>query len=402
MAEVFKAAKVTKNVWWVGAIDWNMRNFHGYATDRGTTYNAYLVIADKVTLVDTVKAAFKDEMLARIRSVIGDCTKIDYIISNHSEMDHTGCLMDTIAAVKPEKVFASLMGVKGLSAHFHTDYPFSAVENGGELELGGARFSFLETRMLHWPDSMVAYLPAHKLLFSQDGFGMHLSSSERFADELNEAVLEQEAARYYANILLPYSALVGNLLAKIADLGIEIDILAPDHGPIWRREIETILNLYSKWAVQKPARKAVIVYDTMWHSTEKMALAIGEGLAEGGISVRMLSLGTARRSDVITEMLDAGALLVGSPTLNNQMFPTVADILCYMKGLKPKNLVGAAFGSYGWSGEGARQVADILQSMGVDLVGEPLAVQYVPDGRALAECRALGLEIASRLDKICS
>lgn len=402
MTETFKAAKVAEGVWWVGAIDWNMRNFHGYATDRGTTYNAYLVIADKVTLVDTVKAAFKDEMLARIHSVIGDCTKIDYIISNHSEMDHTGCLMDTIAAVKPEKVFASPMGVKALSAHFHTDYPFSAVENGGTLSLGGVDFAFIETRMLHWPDSMVAYLPGKKLLFSQDGFGMHLASSERFADELDESVLRQEAARYYANILLPYSALVPKVLGMISELGLEIEVLAPDHGPIWRREIDRILGLYSRWAEQAPTKKAVIVYDTMWRSTEKMALAFGEGLAEGGASVRMLSLGTARRSDVITEMLDAGALLVGSPTLNNNMFPTVADVLCYMRGLKPKNLVGTAFGSYGWSGEGAGQVGDIFLSMGVELVGGPINVRYVPRGEALAECSARGLAIARRLDEMCS
>lgn len=397
MSSVFNATKVTENVHWVGAVDWNIRNFHGYNTTAGTTYNAYLVTGDKNVLIDTVKRPFKDEMLARVASVLGDVTRVDYIISNHSEMDHSGALVETIAAVRPDKVFASAVGQKTLAAHFHAGLKVEPVENGSSLKLGSTDFSFLETRMLHWPDSMVTYLAAEKLLFSQDGFGMHLASSRRFDDELPWDILLHEAEKYYANILLPYSPLVPKLLDKIAELGLDIDVLAPDHGPIWRSRIADILALYGKWAAQAPAKKAVIVYDSMWDSTHLMARAIAEGLADADVEVSVCRLGPSHRSDVVTEVLDAGALIVGSPTLNNGLFPTVAEVLSYLKGLKPRNLIGAAFGSYGWSGEATAEIASALESMKVELVAEPLKVQYVPDSAALESCRALGRDVAAKL-----
>lgn len=396
----FKAAKVNERVYWVGAIDWTSRDFHGYATQRGTTYNAYLILADKITLIDTVKAPFKDEMLARIASVIspGD---INYIISNHSEMDHSGCLPETIAAIKPEKVFASANGVKSLSDHFHIDREIVGMKEGDILSLGNLTLSFIPTPMLHWPDSMFSYLPEDGLLFSQDAFGMHLASSERFADEIEESVLEYEAAKYFANILLPMSPLITRLLDKVSKLGLKINIIAPDHGPIWRKDVSKMPELYSKWAEQKPTRKALIVYDTMWQSTAMMARAIGEGLTAGGISIRILPIRASHRSDIVTEILDAGAILVGSPTMNNNMFPTVADVLTYLKGLKPRNIIGSAFGSYGWSGEAVSQIKDELAEMKVDLIGEGLKVKYVPDSEALAQCFSFGSLFAEELKKRC-
>lgn len=400
MSTAFEAVKVNENVYWVGAIDWGLGNFHGYSTDRGTTYNAYLVVAKKLTLIDTVKAPFLDEMLERIASVV-EARKIDYIVSNHSEMDHSGGLPRTIELVKPEKVFASALGVKALKRHFGADLEIHQAEDGGTLSLGDRELHFTETRMLHWPDSMWSYLTPDKLLFSQDAFGMHLASSERFADELDGAVLEQEAAKYYANIILPYSALVTRLLGKVRTSGLELNIIAPDHGPIWREDIGRMPDLYGKWAAQEPTKKCVITYDTMWHSTERMATAIAEGAAAGGADVKVLPLGERHRSDVITELLSAGALVVGSPTMNNQMFPTVADFLVYAKGLKPRNLIGAAFGSYGWSGTGARLVARQLEEMHVELIDDVLECNYVPTGDELARCRELGRKIAERLDEKC-
>lgn len=401
MNRVFSSAPVTERVHWVGALDWNVRDFHGYGTSRGTTYNAYLVIADKITLIDTVRRPFFDELMGRVASIIGDPSRIDYVISNHSEMDHTGALVETIKVVKPEKVYSSLMGKKALAAHFHGAVDAVAVENGATLDLGGAEFSFVETRMLHWPDSMMTYLAGDNVLFSQDGFGMHLATSERFDDQINQTILHEEAAKYYANILMPYSTVVQKGLKLVKGLGVPIDIIAPDHGPIWRKKLDWILGLYDSWSRQEPTRKAVVVYDTMWHSTDKMAAAIGEGLAEGGIEVKIMKLGPSHRSDVANEMLDAGAIIVGSPTMNNQMFPSVADVLCYIRGLKPKNKIGAAFGSYGWSGEAVKQISDILEGMGVRLVGDSLRVPYVPDEGHLAECRKLGEAVAARLCEIC-
>jgi flavorubredoxin len=396
MGRPFSAVPITDRVYWVGAIDWGIRNFHGYATRRGTTYNAYLVLADRVTLIDTVKAPFKDELLSRIASVV-DPQDVSLIVSNHSEMDHSGSLPDVIEALRPETVVASVMGVKTLGRHFHGVSDVVEVKDGESLSLGGVSLSFLETRMLHWPDSMFSYLPEEELLFSQDAFGMHLASSAVFDDEIEDSLLLEEAAKYYANILLPFSPLVAKLLTRVEELGLRPKIVAPDHGPVWRRSFGTILGRYAKWSLQEPTRKAVVAYDTMWGSTDKMARAIADGLAEGGATVKLVPLSASHRSDVASEILDAGALLIGTPTMNNEMFPTVADLLTYLKGLKPRNLIGCAFGSYGWSGEAVGKASEMLGSMGVELVADDLRCQYVPDEAMLGECRSLGVSVAGRL-----
>ncbi len=402
-SHAYEAVKICDDVYWIGAVDWDVRNFHGYLTSRGTTYNAYLIMADKPALIDTVKAPFFGEMMSRIASVI-DPAKIEYIVSNHSEMDHTGSLPATMKAVAPKKVFASAMGQKALTAHFHMPAEqITVVKTGDSVDLGDMQLAFVETRMCHWPDSMVSYLPQRELLFSQDGFGMHLAGCERFADELPAEVLHYEAAKYYANILLPLSKFIDKALASIEGLGVPISMVAPDHGPIWRRpkDIEWIISSYARWSAQKPVPKAVVVYDSMWGSTAMMARAIGDGLAAGGAHVKLMSMNSAHRSDVITELLEAGALLVGSPTMNNNIFPTLADVMTYVKGLRPRNLIGAAFGSYGWGGEAPKQLTAILQDMGVEVIADPLRINYVPDDVALAQCRQLGLKTAEILKARC-
>jgi len=398
MKDVYSAIKVTDNVYWVGAIDWTIRDFHGYTTPHGSTYNAYLVMADDITLIDTVKAPFKDEMLSRIKSVV-DPSKIKYIISNHSEMDHSGCLNEIIDFIKPEKVFASTTGVKTLKELFHDQHEIIAVKDGETLSLGNMELTFMETRMIHWPDSMFTYLAADELLFSQDAFGMHLASFERFADEIPAATLEYEGATYYANIVLPYSPIVLKALDKVAASGLKIKIIAPDHGPVWRKDIGRIIELYKQWALQKPTAKAVVVYATMWHSTEKMAVAIGESLAQAGVRVKLFSMNETHRSEVVYEVLDAGALIVGSPTLNNNILPQMADVMTYLKGLKPANLIGAAFGSYGWSGESVKHLEATLKEMKVEIAAESISVKHVPDSDVLEKCREMGKTIAAELLK---
>ena len=395
MSKAFKALKVTDKVYWVGAIDWGIRDFHGYLTERGTTYNAFLVMADKITLIDTVKPPFQSELLGRISSVV-DPKEIDYVVSNHAEMDHSGSLLGVIDAVQPEKVLASSMGSKALKEHFHLDREIVTVKDGESLSLGNLSLTFLETRMLHWPDNMFSYLAEEKLLFSQDAFGMHLATSERFADEVDESLLEYEGAKYYANILLPMSALVTKLIKKVGELNLPIEIIACDHGPIWRQDLDKIIGWYAKWAEQKPTNKAVVVFDTMWFSTAKMSEDIAEGLMAGGAQPKLMPLKSNHRSNVATEILNAGALVVGSPTLNNNIYPTVADLLTYLKGLKPKNLVGAAYGSYGWSGEAVGQVRGMLEEMKIDLVDEGLRVKFVPGDDALKQCFDLGLQVAEK------
>ena len=395
MNNTFKAVQVTEDVWWVGAIDWNIRDFHGYRTGRGSTYNAYLVLADKITLIDTVKAPFREEMMERIASVV-DPGKIEYIVSNHSEMDHSGSLPQMIAAVNPKKVFASVVGAKTLAELFPNPGEITPVKDGETFSLGNRTLTFLETRMLHWPDSMFTYLNEEQLLFSQDAFGMHYASLERFADACDPAVLAYEAATYYANILLPYSPQVLKLIEKVKSAKLSFKIIAPDHGPIWRKETDGILGRYAQWAAQKPEGRAVVVYATMWHSTERMARAISEGLAAGGLRVKVMSMDEVHRSDVMYELLCAGAVAVGSPTLNNHMLPNMADILTYMRGLKPRNMIAAAFGSYGWSGEAVREIEEVLTEMKLEKTGEGIRVKNVPDAEALSRCYDLGKDMAGQ------
>jgi flavorubredoxin len=394
----FNAVKLTDKVYWVGAIDNEVRNFHGYETSRGTTYNAYLILGEKNILIDTVKAPFFMEMMARIKSVI-EPDSIDYIISNHAEMDHSGCLPKVIDLVKPEKIFASGAGIQALRAHFHFDIEIEKINNNETFTLGDSEFRCVETKMLHWPDSMFTYFANDKVLFSQDGFGMHLATNKLLASDNDIDVMEYEAKKYFANILLPYAPMVTKLCNVFPSLDLDVSLVAPDHGPVWdtQENIGWIMRLWETWAQQKSKHKAVIAFDTMWGSTAKMAKVIADGLMSANIDVKLMSLSVCNRSDIITELLDAGLFLLGSPTLNQQMYPTVADLLCYIQGLKPKNLKGQAFGSYGWSGESIKHIQEAFQSMGVELLGESMKAKYVPDDEVLEQCQDFGIKMAEIL-----
>jgi len=385
--------EVLKDLYWVGAVDWNIRDFHGYSVPKGTTYNAFLLMDEKVALFDTVKKPFKDTLIHNIRKVV-EPQRIDYLIVNHVEMDHSGCVPEMVDLIRPEKLICSPMGKKALIQHYHReDWPYEVVETGRNIHLGRRSVQFIETRMLHWPDSMLSYVPEARLLISSDGFGQHWATSERFDDQVDLPELFHHAARYYANILLPYSPLVQKVLAKVKELGLAIDMIAPDHGLIWRSNVSKILDSYATWSLQQPKSKALLIYDTMWQSTEIMARSIAKGLMEEGVSVRILNLKTNHRSDIITEVLDAGALILGSPTLNNGILPTMADLLCYMKGLRPVNKIAAAFGSYGWSGEAVKVINDALKEMKFDVLEPGIRVHYAPTHDDLQRCLEFGRKI---------
>ncbi len=393
-----KPIKLAENVYWVGAIDWLTRDFHGYSTNRGTTYNAYLIIDEKITLIDTVKKPYHDELMHHIRTII-DPEKIDYIVVNHVEMDHSGSLPAVIEEVNPEKIICSKMGQKALLKHFHhQDWPYHVISPGEELSLGKKTISFLETRMLHWPDSMFTYIKEDQILFSSDAFGEHLATSERFDDEVNLDVLMHETTKYYANILTPYSPLVKKLLAKVAEMNLPIKMIAPDHGVVWRSHIDKILEAYGHWCVHKGKGNALIIYDTMWDSTRLMAKAIAEGLQEEGIPYKMLNLQVNHRSDVMTDVLEASAIVLGCPTLNNGMLPRMAGFLMYMRGLRPTNKIGAAFGSFGWSGEAVKLMNKAMTEMKFTICHPGLKVQYVPEDSNLEECIKLGNTIGQTLN----
>ncbi len=391
-----KPVEISKGVYWLGVIDWNIRDFHGYSTYQGSTYNSFLIMDEKITLIDTVKKEFADELIASISQIV-DPKKIDYVISNHTEMDHTGGLpriMHRIGEDKP--LYCSKMGHKNLSKHFSQKWNYQPVENGGELSLGKRTLTFMETRMLHWPDSMFTYVNEDKILFSSDGFGQHYAGVERFDDEIGEAIMPH-AKKYFANILLPYAPLILKLVDKVKEMGLAIDMICPDHGIIWRKDPEKIINSYVEWSLQKPKRKAIVIFDTMWHSTETMAETIVASLAEEGVNARPMRLRTCHRSDIITEVVDAGAIVMGSPTINNGLFPTVSDFLTYMKGLKPLNKVAAAFGSYGWSGEAVKLINSEFEQMKFDIIDPGVRINYVPDEKDMEACYELGKKIARAL-----
>ena len=385
--------EIKENIFWVGAIDWNIRDFHGYSTYKGTTYNAFLVKDEKIALFDTVKKTRLDELVHHIKQLVNP-TDIDYLIINHVEMDHSGSLPEIVDLIKPEKIFCSKMGLKAIQEHFHPEgWPLEAVENGQIISLGKKTVQFLETRMLHWPDSMFSYFPEDKLLISSDAFGQHLASSERFDDQVDFSELMEQTSKYYANILTLYSPLIRKLLAKVQEMGLEIDMIAPDHGVIWRSHIPEVIQAYADWSENKGIRKALVIYDTMWASTEKMAKAVATGIDTTGVSVKLINLAYSHRSDVMADVLNAKAVILGCATLNNGMLPRMAGFLMYMRGLKPTNKIGAAFGSFGWSGEAVKLMNASMEDMKFDIIEPGMRVKYVPGHNDLSECVEMGKRI---------
>jgi flavorubredoxin len=396
-----KPVELIKDIFWVGVVDWNKRNFHGYSkSPLGTTYNNFLIKDEKVTLIDTVEREFLEEMLCSIAQVIGKEGRIDYVVVNHLEPDHAGCLDEIVKRFKPEKILTSPMGEKAMKAHFHyTDWPVEVVPTGSEVSIGKHTLQFIETRMLHWPDSMLTYVPEAKIAFSNDAFGQNWATSERFADEVDRSTLEKRMAEYYANIVLPYSPVVQKTLTTLAEKELEIEMLCPDHGLFFRGEdVAFAIDKYMEFARQEPKNKAVLVYDTMWQSTEKMAKAIATGLVDEGVSVRLMSVKSNHHSEIMTEVFDSAAVLVGSPTHNNGILPGMADVLTYMKGLRPQNKIGAAFGSFGWSGECVKVLNEWLESMNFETV-EPgsVKVKHIPTHETYGECYDLGRKVGQAI-----
>ena len=382
MNNTLKAVQISNNIYWVGAIDWSMRNFHGYETSRGTTYNAYLILDEKVTLIDTVKAPFKDELLKRIASVVNPA-KIDIIVSSHVEPDHSGALPFVKGYARNAEVITSQPnGLKGLTARYG-NLNYKPVKAGDSISIGERTLQFVPTPMLHWPDSMVTYCPEEKILFSNDAFGEHLATSMRFDDENDLETVLFEAKKYYANILMPFGK---QALAALVSLGgLDIKMIATGHGVIWRQNIETILDCYSEWAGAEVQDRAVVVFDSMWGSTQILAQTITEAFAAKGIPAAYYDIKTTPMSDIVTDVFMSKYLAVGSPTINNQMMPTIAAFLNYLKGLRPQNHKGFAFGSYGWGGQSVGQVEDEMKAAGIEIMLDKIRIANVPTPAQLEE-----------------
>lgn len=380
---MLNAIEISPKVWWVGGIDWNERLFHGYTTERGITYNAYLIMDEKITLIDTCKATFADELVQRISQVV-DPAKIDVVITNHVEMDHSGSL-PVIHKIAPNaEIYASAgAGVNELRAHFGIEA--TPVKTGDTLCIGERTLSFVTTPMVHWPDNMVTYSDVDKILFSNDAFGQHFATTKRFDDENDMCEVMKQAKKYYANIVWPYGMQAGRALAAVK--GLELKMIAPSHGCIWRSHIDEIIAKYEEWTTYQTQEKAVVVFDSMWHSTESMAREICDAFIAEGISAQLIDVKSTHISDIMLYMCDAKYVAVGSPTLNSNMLPTVASFLTYMRGLSPKNeqRIGLAFGSYGWAPLGPKQVYAELENVKFQLPVPVVAQQWVPSEENLAE-----------------
>lgn len=390
------AVEIKPNVYWVGGIDWNLRNFHGYITPRGSTYNAYLIIDEKITLIDTVKHYLFDELKERISSVI-DLKDIDIVISNHVEMDHSGSLPKIMDKIPDATLVASKNGERGLKKHYQKDWNFHVVDAGDQLSIGKRTLDFVPIPMVHWPDSMVTYSKTDKILFSNDAFGQHIASSQRFDDQLDWGILKEEAATYYANIVLPYNSQVQKALQALYPL--DFDLIAPSHGIIWKKHIKDILQLYQNWSNNRTTSTAVIIYDTMWGSTEKMAYSLLSGLEEQGINVRLRHVQKTPYSQIITDILEAELICIGSPTLNNNMLPTIGGFLTYLKGLRPKNRTGFLFGSYGWGGQAIKLMETMLDGLSWEFPEKNLNVNYIPQQQDLETIKKIGIRLAKQIKK---
>lgn len=391
--------KIKENVSWVGKIDWELRKFHGeeYSTHRGSSYNSYLVKDEKTALIDTVWGKFSGEFVENLKKEI-PLEKIDFVIANHAELDHSGALPELMRHIPDTPIYCTSNEVKSLTGHYHQDWNFHVVKTGDKLSLGSKELIFIEAQMLHWPDSMMSYLTHDNILFSNDAFGQHIASERMYNDLVDQAELFQEAIKYYANILTPFSALVDKKIKEVLALNVPVDMICPSHGVIWRKDPLQIANQYLEWANAYAENQITIAYDSMWDGTRRMAEAIAKGIVEADptVAVKLFNIARSDKNDLIAEIFKSKAVLVGSPAINKGILSAVAAILEEMKGLKFMNKKAAAFGCYGWSGEAVKIMTQHLSSAGFTVVDEGLRAMWNPDTKAIEICIEYGKRVAGR------
>ncbi|GBE58045.1 nitric oxide reductase [bacterium BMS3Abin01] len=396
-----KATEIKPDIFWVGAVDWSIRDFHGYVIPHGSTYNNYLIIDEEITLVDSVKSDFAETGIRNITNII-DPARIDNIVINHIENDHVGALDRMVDLAPDATIYITERGKLGLGRFFNiSGWDIRTVKTGDELHTGKYTLRFLETPMLHWPDSMMTYIPQARLLISQDAFGQHLATTARFDDEFIECAshpeLEDAVVDYYANILMPFGKLITNKIADIQELKLDIDMIAPDHGVIWRANPDRVMEMYLEMAAGKADLSVAIIYDTMWKSTEIMTQPMVQGIKDEGVEAKVIKLRATPMSVAIKEFWKSRGCLVGSPTLNNEVFPSVAEFMTHLRGLRPKDRLAGAFGSYGWSGGATKWLYGEFERMKLDTAGPGIQVQYRPSPEDMDECYQFGRKFAGEV-----
>jgi flavorubredoxin len=393
--------KITDTVSWVGKIDWDIQSFHGeeYSTHKGSTYNSYLLQDEKNVLIDTVWKPFTHEFIANLKQAI-DLEKIDYIIMNHGEPDHSSALPELMKLIPGTPIYCTANAVKSLRGQYHQDWNFQIVKTGDKLSIGSQELIFIEAPMLHWPDSMFTYLTGDAILFSNDAFGQHYASEAMYNDLVDQAELQYECIKYYANILTPFSRLVDKKIKDFVALDLPVSYICPSHGVIWRDNPLQIVQQYATWANSYQENQITILYDTMWDSTKKMAQAIARGIlaSDSSITVKLYNTSQRDKNDIITEVFKSRALLLGSPTVNRGILSSVAGIMEEIKGLGFTKKKAAAFGSYGWSGESVKVISELLRASGFEVVNEGLKGLWHPDNQIEADCFNLGQQIVAALN----
>lgn len=391
---------VKNNVTWVGKIDWELRKFHGdeYSTHRGSTYNSYLIKEEKVALIDTVWTPFSKEYLENLSKKI-DLNKIDYVIANHAESDHSGALPELMLHIPETPIYCTKNGVRSLKGHYHKDWNFKTVKTGDRLNLGQKELIFVEAPMLHWPDSMFCYLTGDNILFSNDAFGQHYASEYMFNDLVNQDELMTECIKYYANILTPFSKFVDKKIKEVLALNLPVDIICTSHGIIWRDDPTHIVNKYLEWANDYRENQITILYDTMWNGTRVMAENIATGIksSDSSVNIKLFNIAKRDKNDIITEVFKSKGIAVGSPTINKGILTSVAAILEEIKGLRFVGKKATAFGSYGWSGESIKIILDVLKKSGFNVVDDGLKIMWNPDEENIKQCIEYGKKLSELL-----
>ncbi|MGI6039182.1 MAG: anaerobic nitric oxide reductase flavorubredoxin [Clostridiales bacterium] len=389
--------RITDKVTWVGKIDWELQRFHGdeYSINRGSSYNSYLIRDEKVALIDTVWEPFDEEFVTNLKKEI-DLDKIDFIIANHGEIDHSGALAALMREIPDTPIYCTANGEKSIKGQFHQDWNFVNVKTGDTIDLGESKLIFLEAPMLHWPDTMFCYLTGENILFSNDGFGQHYASESLFNDTVCQSELYDEAIKYYANILTPFSSFVTKKINEILGMNLPIDMICPSHGVVWRDNPTQIVEKYLEWADDYSENQITLVYDTMWDGTRKMAEAIAKGieLADPNVKIKLYNAAKTDKNDILTEVFKSKTIVVGSPTINNGLLYSIAGILEMIRGLKLKGKKAAAFGCYGWSGESIKLITAALKESKFEIINDGLRTKWVPDEDATDVCIEFGKEIA--------
>lgn len=392
--------KINDHITYVGKIDWELRKFHGeeYSTQKGSSYNSYLIKDEKTVLIDTVWQPFGREFVQNLKQEI-DLNKIDYIIMQHSEVDHSGALPYLMQEIPDTPIYCTVAGKKIIQGHYHQNWNFVEVKTGDRLNLGQREITFIEAKMLHWPDTMFSYLSEDNILFSNDAFGQHYASENMFNDSVNQDEISTEAMKYFANILTPFSKMVVGKINELEKLALPITMICPSHGILWRDNPMQIVKKYMEWATEYQENQVTIIYDTMWNSTRRMAEEIAVGLrkANPDLTVKLFNSARSDKTEIIMEAFRSKGIVVGSPTVNNGILSSVAGILEEIKGMKFKNKKASAFGSYGWSGEGTKLIAEELQKAGFEVIDPGLRMLWVPDEEGFNQCEELGKRIAEAL-----